>query len=133
MIYFARKLRACYAGEEKFRPEQMPDKKYLPVIGWSTKRRLKNNGKTAEYVDEPHLIVIGNNGKPVEVVMFNVKVMIDDRSELDLIALSQMLRNITIMGKALCEKISGVHPTGEAEELPQETSENPRSGETEPV
>lgn len=133
MIYLQRKLRACYAGEEKYRPEQMPVNKYLPVIGWSTKRRLKNNNKTAEYVDEPHLIIIGNNGKPIEVVMFNLKVMIDDRSEVDMVALSQMTRNITIIGKAICEKISGVHSSGETEEIQEKTGKESESGTVEPV
>ena len=132
-MFLQRKLRACYAGDEKYRPEQMPKEKYLPVIGWDTKRRLKNNGQKAEYVDEPYFVIIGNNGRPIEVVMFNCKVMIDDRSEVDMVALSQMARNITIIGKAICEKISGVCTSGEAEKLQEETGKKPESGTAEPV
>jgi hypothetical protein len=132
-MFLQRKLRACYAGDEKYRPEQMPKEKYLPVIGWDTKRRLKNNGQKAEYVDEPYLVIIGNNGRPIEVVMFNCKVMIDDKSEVDMVALSQMARNITIIGKALCEKISGVRNSGDTEQVQEETGTKPEQGAAEPV
>jgi hypothetical protein len=132
-MYLQRKLRACYSGEEKYRPEQMPEKKYLPVIGWTTKRRLKNNNKTAEYVDEPYLIVVGNDGKPLEVVMFNVKVMIDDRSEIDMVQLTGIVNNLTIMGKVLCEKLTGLHPDREGEEIQKVPGEGPENGTNQPV
>lgn len=133
MMYLQRKLRACYSGEEKYRPEQMPEKKYLPVIGWTTKRRLKKNDKTAEYVDEPYLIVVGNDGKPLEVVMFNVKVMIDDRSEIDMVQLTGIVNNLTIMGKVLCEKLTGLHPDREGEEVQEVPGEGPENGTNQPV
>lgn len=133
MMYLQRKLRASYSGEEKYRPEQMPEKKYLPVIGWATKRRLKNNTKVAEYVDEPYLIVIGNDGKPLEVVMFNVKVMIDDRSEIDMVQLTGIVNNLTIMGKVLCEKLTGLHPEGDYKEVQEQGVEGPGNTTDKPV
>lgn len=119
-MFLQRKLRAMYAGEEKYHPEQMPSGKYLPVIGWDTKLITKQGGKQ---VNEPYLIIIGNDGKPLEVVMFNLKVMIDDRAEIDMIQLQTMVNNLTIMGKMLCEKLTGIHPGEDIEQIQSESGE----------
>jgi len=132
-MYLQRKLRAMYAGEAKYQPEQMPEKKYLPVIGWTTKRRLKKGPNTQEYVDEPYLIIIGNDGKPIEVVMFNLKIMIDDRSEIDMVQLSSLANNLTIMGRVLCEKLTGLHPDREGEEIQEVPGEGPENRTGQPV
>jgi hypothetical protein len=133
-MFFQRKLRATYAGDEKFRPEQMPEKKWLPVIGFTTKRRQKvdSNGKQ-EIHDEPYLLIIGNNGIMIQVIAFNCKVMIDDRGEVDMVALSQMARNITLIGKALCDKITGTDSTGTIETIQEETGKGPEKPTAEPV
>jgi len=104
-VILQRKLRAMYCGKEEYRPDQMPTKKYVPVIGYTHhKRTITKNGRN-DMVDQPFLICIGNNGIPIEIVMFNLKVMIDER-ELDyLTTLSQMVRNLTIIGKNLCERV----------------------------
>jgi len=104
-VILQRKLRAMYCGKEEYRPEQMPLRKYVPVIGYTHhKRTITKNGRN-DMVDQPFLICIGNNGIPIEIVMFNLKVMIDER-ELDyLTTLSQMVRNLTIIGKNLCERV----------------------------
>jgi hypothetical protein len=104
-VILQRKLRAMYCGKEEYRPEQMPLRKYVPVIGYTHhKRTITKNGRN-DIVDQPFLICIGNNGIPIEIVMFNLKVMIDER-ELDyLTTLSQMVRNLTIIGKSLCERV----------------------------
>lgn len=133
MIYLQRKLRAQFAGDEKYRPQTMPATKYLPVMGWSTKRRLKVNNGKQEYVDEPYLIIIGSDGKPLEVVMFNLKIMIDDRSEVDTFTMTQLLRNITIIGKALCEKFTGIHPSGDDKQIQEETGKESDNRTVEPV
>jgi hypothetical protein len=125
MMYLQRKLRAMYAGDPKYHPEQMPEKKYLPVIGWTSKRRLKKGPQTQEYIDEPYLIIIGSDGKPIEVVMFNLKVMIDDRSEIDMVQLTSTINNLTIMGRVLCEKLTGLHPNKESEEIQEAAIEQP--------
>lgn len=133
MMYLQRKLRAQYAGNQEYRPEKMPPGKYLPVMGWSTKRRLKVNNGKQEYVDEPYLIIIGSDGKPVEVVMFNLKIMIDDKSEVDVYTMTQLLRNITIMGKTLCEKLTGIDTSGSNNEISEESGKESKNSGTEPV
>lgn len=133
-MFFQRKLRATYAGDEKFRPEQMPEKKWLPVIGFTTKRKQKvdTTGKQEVY-DEPYLLIIGNNGIMLQVIAFNCKVMIDERGEVDMVALSQMARNITLIGKALCDKITGTDSTGTAEQMQEETGKGPEGTAVEPI
>ncbi len=99
-----RKLRAMYCGKEDYRPAEMPLNKYIPVIGYTThKRKINKNGKE-EFIDQPFLICIGSNGVAIEIVMFNLKIMIDDRDYDLMNNLTQMLRNITIIGKNLSEK-----------------------------
>lgn len=121
MIFLQRKIRAQYCGKEEYRPEQMPTGKYLPVIGWKTeKRTVTVNGKQ-QIVDQEFFMVIGNNGIPLNVIAFNCKVMIDDRSEIDMVSLSQMTNNITIMGKAICEKLAGVNHSSGTEKLPEKS------------
>ena len=125
-MFFQRKLRATYAGDEKFRPEQMPKEKWLPVIGFTTKKKQKveANGKQEVY-EEPYLLVIGNNGIMIQVIAFNCKVMIDEKGEVDMVALSQTARNITLIGKALCDKITGTNSSGAIEEVQEETGKRP--------
>lgn len=133
MIYLQRKLRAKYSGDKKYKPEQMPEGKYLPVIGWTTQRRLVIKGQKQEYVDQPFLLIIGDNGVLLEVIMFNCKVMIDDRSEIDMATMSQLLRNITIIGKELCEKFTGIHVESDDQQLQEETGEGKENTPVEPV
>lgn len=128
-MFLQRKLRAMYAGDEKYHPEQMPAGKYLPVIGWDSKLIIKQN----KQVQEPYLIIIGNDGKPLEVVMFNLKVMIDDRSEVDMVQLQTMINNLTIMGKMLCEKLTGLHPGTDVENAQKETGEKRENAAAQPV
>jgi len=133
-MFFQRKLRATYAGDEKFRPEQMPKDKWLPVIGFTTKRKQKvDSGGKQEVYDEPYLLIIGNNGIMIQVIAFNCKVMIDEKGEVDMVALSQMARNITIIGKALCDKITGTNSSGNIELLQEEAGKGSEYPADKPV
>lgn len=76
-----RKIRAMYSGKEEYRPESMPVNKYVPVIGFTThKRKIMKNG-FEQLIDQPFLLCIGNDGHVIEIVMFNLKVMIDEKKE----------------------------------------------------
>lgn len=120
MIYLQRKIRVQYCGDEQYRPEQMPADKFLPVIGWKTEKRTVNQKGENIVVDQEFFIVVGNNGIPLKVVAFNCKVIIDDKAEIDMVTLAQLLRNITMIGKTLCEKITGIHTPEDAGKVQKE-------------
>lgn len=133
-MFLQRKLRAMYAGDEKFRPEQMPEKKWLPVIGFTTKRKQKvDSGGKQEVYDEPYFVIIGNNGMTLQVIAFNCKVMIDERAEIDTYTITQIARNLLVMGKVLCEKLTGIPASQYDKEVQEADGKKPDNPSNQPV
>lgn len=103
MVNIHRKLKAKYTGDKEYMPEAIEAAKWMTVIGYQTKM-IQRNGENGEYtVEEIYLLVIGNAGKIVPVVHFNMQVMVDDSAELNVTSAMQLLNNVTIIGKSICE------------------------------
>lgn len=133
-MWLQRKIRVQYAGEEKFRPEQMPEKKWLPVIGFTSKKRQKcdSSGKQEVY-EEPYFVIIGNNGIALQVIAFNCKVMIDEKAEIDTYTITQIARNLLVMGKVLCEKLTGIPAAEYDKEIQEADRTKSENGTPQPV
>lgn len=133
-MWLQRKIRVQYAGEEKFRPEQMPEKKWLPVIGFTSKKRQKcdSSGKQEVY-EEPYFVIIGNNGIALQVIAFNCKVMIDEKAEIDTYTITQIARNLLVMGKVLCEKLTRIPAAEYDKEIQEADRTKSENGTPQPV
>jgi hypothetical protein len=94
MIYFQRKVKCKFGGDEKYLPKNMSSGKFVPVIGYEIRRREKHfgddgngEGKT-EVVEDIIFVVIGNDGKFARVAEFNCMIMIDEKAELDALTIA---------------------------------------------
>lgn len=112
MIYLQRKIKARFNGSVDYLPEGIPADKFLPVIGFEVRRRnyQKTPESKIEVKEDLYYHVINNAGKLVPIASFNMQTMIDERAEIDAVQATEILRNITIMGKMICEKFNEKHP-----------------------
>ena len=88
MIYFQRKLKAKFTGDSKFLPQEMPEEIFIPVIGYTTQKRIQmmddGSGKQVpKEKEDTYFFCIGASGKLFRVAEYNCNVMIDEKGELD--------------------------------------------------
>lgn len=102
--YIQRKLRAEFIGSDEYRPKNFNVKNYVPVIGWETRREVKNFNGVEKTIDELYLILIDDNGKLISSLAFNFKVMVDELAESDVGKSFELLRNATILLKTISER-----------------------------
>ena len=101
-MFLQRRVRVKYIGDDDYRPHNVPANKFIPAIGFETRRVEKTfeQGKT-KTVDELFFIVVDNMGKPQSVAGFNCAVTVDEND--DLSKTTDVLRNATLLITALSE------------------------------
>lgn len=114
MIHLQRKIKARFAGSVDYLPEGIPTDKFLPVIGYEVRRReyRKNPEDKPEIKEDVYYLVTNDHGKLIPIASFNMVTMIDEKAEIDINRAMELLRNITIMGKVISEKM-GNYTTGD--------------------
>ena len=93
MVYFNRKLKVKFSGDQKFLPQEMPEGKFLPVLGYTTQKRIqKVDDGTGTMVpkekEDIYFFCIGTNGHFFRIAEFNCAVMIDEKAELDVMTVA---------------------------------------------
>ena len=111
MIHMMRKLKCKFTGSDDFLPEGIPREKFMPVLGYEVRRRdqVKNDKKIV--VEDIYYIVTTDKGKVIPIASFNCATMIDERAEIDLAAAVELLKNVTMIGKILSEKMAKMDTT----------------------
>lgn len=121
-----RKVKCRYVGESKFKPENVPAEKWMPVIAFEVVRGSNFHEGKEKTFENLFYHVIDSKGKLVKVASFNCQTIIDDNAEVQGGTLSQMVNNLTVMVKVLGEKICATSSNASSKE-----SEN-KSGEVAP-
>lgn len=106
MIMLQRKIKCKFTGSEDYQPEGIPRDRWLPVIGWETRKREKEYQGTKQWVEDIFYHVTNEKGKLVCIASFNCSTMIDEKAEVDLNLAIELLKNSTVIGKAICEKMA---------------------------
>ncbi len=89
MLHYLRKIKIKFVGDAKYIPNEMPEGKFIPVIGYSTRTvTINKGGEDQSTKDEVLFHCIGVNGKMVRIVEFNCLVMIDEKAELDVMTVA---------------------------------------------
>lgn len=112
MVHLQRKIKARFAGSVDYLPEGIPTDKFIPVIGYEVRRReyKKNPDDKPEIKEDIYYLVTNNNGKIIPIASFNMVTMIDEKAEIDMKTAVDLLRNVTLIGKRLCELINEKSP-----------------------
>ncbi len=108
MFFLTRKIKVKYCGEADHQPKDMPDNSFVPVIGIQTKAITFMKDGKPEQRENLNFLCITKNGKFTSVAAFNCSILIDEKAELDINAAVELLKNATLMGKVLSEKISTI-------------------------
>lgn len=108
MIHLMRKIKCKFTGSEEYQPEGVKRDQWFPVIGYEARKREKTIGDKTQWVEDIFYLITNEKGKIVTIASFNCQTMIDEKAEIDLKAALDLLRNVTIIGKVLSEKISAV-------------------------
>lgn len=105
MVHLQRKLKCMYVGEDKYKPEGIPENKWLQVIGYETKRRntRKPNSNEMIVVEDTYLKVINNNGMIVDLAAFNCKVTIDNEENAIVSLAAAVGHLVSIIEGSCCE------------------------------
>lgn len=103
-----RKIKCKFTGSDDFLPEGVPRDKWLPVIGYETRKREKEFEGKKSIVEDILYLVTNEKGKIVPIASFNCSTMIDDQSEIEGGKLLSVLNNILAMGKVLSEKMAKI-------------------------
>lgn len=103
-MFINRKVKVKFAGDDDYRPRDMPANKFIPAIGFST-RRIEKNVEGKHRIDEElYFIIIDNQGKAVPVAAFNCVAVCDEAD--DTAKLAETLRNATLLLKHLSEVVA---------------------------
>lgn len=106
MVHMMRKLKCKFTGSEDFQPEGIPRDKWLPVLGYETRNRVKRFENKEENVTDIYYLVMNDKGRLTTIASFNCSTMIDEAAELEGGKLLSMLNNISLMGKVISEKMA---------------------------
>ncbi|MDD5688605.1 MAG: hypothetical protein PHE88_12325 [Elusimicrobia bacterium] len=110
MVYFNRKLKVKFSGDPKFLPQDMPEGKFLPVIGYTTQKRVQMIENVPKEKEDAFFFCIGiTSGHIFRIAEFNCTVMIDEKAEMDILTkavemtgqLSHAIGNCNILLKYL--------------------------------
>lgn len=102
MMMLQRKLLVVYNADTKYLPEGMTEKKTYAVIGYMIKI-VKDKDKDRH---DLYYVIIGNENRTVIVSSWNVRTYIDTAGEPNFDRISELMRNLTLLGKVLCEKMA---------------------------
>lgn len=120
MVHLIRKLKCKYAGPKEYLPEGIPEDKFISVLGYETRRREQQKNDKTIIVEDIFFLVTNNNGKMVSIASFNCITMIDEKAEMDVHSAMELLRNISIMGKVLCEKMATKNTNNNIDQVERE-------------
>ncbi len=112
MVHFQRKIKINYSGDDKYLPKNITRGKWLPVLGYEVRSTDRMIDGIKKVFQDVFFLVIGDDSSLVKVAEMNCRVMIDEKAELDVHAAMDLLRNITLMGKVISEKMAEVHIEG---------------------
>lgn len=107
MVWMQRKLK-CKVINSDYRPEGIPENKFIPVLGIETRRREKEFEGKKTIVEDVYFLVVTDRGKLITVGSFNCATMLDEESELKTNKAIELLSNTTIMWKVLNEKLQKI-------------------------
>lgn len=96
-----------FIGEEKYRPTTIDPKRSYPVIGYETRKNVREFEQKKREFSEVDFLVIGEDLRPATIPGFNCKVAID-KSSTDRNEVLQLLSNVVSMLKVLTERINSV-------------------------
>lgn len=103
MIYIQRKLKCKYTGDEKYRQEGIERDKWMPVVGFeSRKRNVTYEGKT-KVVDDLYYVVISAKSEVLIVSSINCIARIDEGAELQGGQAVGLMNNILSVLKVISE------------------------------
>ncbi len=88
MVYFNRKIKVKFSGDQKFLPQDMPEGKFLPVLGYTFQKRTQVIDDVPKEKEDIYFFCIGTSGKMFRVSEFNCKIMIDEKAELDVMTMA---------------------------------------------
>lgn len=107
MVHYLRKLKVKFVGEQKFLPQDMPEGKFIPVLGYSTKKiTVKNeDGNRESDIEGVVFHCIGISGKIVHVAEFNCAVMIDGKAEIEALTIASEICGKLSMAIGNCNSL----------------------------
>lgn len=95
-----------FVGDEKYRPTNINSKHSYPVIGYETRKNVREfEGKKKEF-SEVDFLVIGEDFRPTIIPGFNCKVVLDKSATRE-VEIIQLLTNVVSMLKVLSERVQG--------------------------
>lgn len=80
MIMLQRKLRCKFMGDKKYLPESITPGKWMPIIGFETRKRRKETRGIVVEVEDLYYLVVNDNWKVETIASFNCHTMIDNGS-----------------------------------------------------
>jgi hypothetical protein len=109
MMVLQRKLLVRFSAEQKFLPENMMREKTYRVVAYYIKKRVvfvdNNNGKRDEREDL-YFIFIGEKNRLSTIGSWNCETYIDATAEPNFDHLIELMKGLSLLGKALCEKMA---------------------------
>ena len=103
-MFINRRVKVKFIGKDDFRPRDMPANKFIPVIGFTTRRVEKLFEGKERIEEELYYIIIDNQGKSVPVAAFNCVAVCDEAD--DIAKIAETLRNATLLLKHLSDEVA---------------------------
>lgn len=104
-MFIMKKIRAKFCGNEDYRPKNFEGDKFVPVIGFESRRVMKNINGEERNIEELFIMLIDDKGKIISTAAFNWCIVVDT-SEENVDKTLQMLQNATVLVKSLAGKIT---------------------------
>jgi len=103
MIHLQRKVKMKYTGSDEYLPQGVPREKFIPVIGYESRKVEKTYEGKQKTSEEIFYFVLNDNGKMTRIAEFNCVTMIDEQAELNVDRAVQMAQNLTTSVKLITE------------------------------